>query len=88
MTETKLSLRKNLRNALDALEYEHASEMLSPRHKRYVLNNDKQAKVSLLKHKQALDLMQRLLSRFYFIFNPVTILKNRVVSLRAYSNRQ
>ena len=78
MTETKLSLRKNLRNALDALEYEHASEMLSPRHKRYVLNND----------KQALDLMQRLLSRFYFIFNPVTILKNRVLSLRAYSNRQ
>jgi hypothetical protein len=87
MTKTDSSLRQNLRKALGALEHEHAAEMLSPRQKRYILDMDEQAKMTLPGHSQALTFMQRILSRVNFIGNPVAILKNRVVRLRAYSSR-
>jgi len=87
MTGADYSIRQNLRKALDALQHEHAAEMQPPRYKRHILDNDKQASVSLFKHSQPAVFMRRILSRFNIIHYPVAVLKNRVVSLFAYANR-
>jgi hypothetical protein len=87
MAEADYSLRQNLRKALDALEYEHASEMQSPRYKRHILDNDEQSNAPFFRRSQLTAFMPRILSRINFISDPITILKNRVVSLFAYSNR-
>lgn len=83
MAETDLSVRKRLRKALDALEHEHAAEMLSPRRKGYILDNDKQANTPLLRDSQVSGFMRRIVSRVNFIFNPNRIFRNRPVRARA-----
>ena len=87
MADTNLSLRDSLRKALDALEHEHAAEMLSSRRKGCILDNDEQANAPLLKRSQVFGFTRRILLRANLILNPNAIFKSSPVRVRAYTGR-